>query len=121
VEGLPACLASSGKRRLGVFKFLMTSNAATPKLLKAACQGEALTETTITVRKAGKDQQEYMVWKLKDGLIASVDTGFIDSGSTIPHDEVSNAFRKIEMTYKQQNADGTLGGGVMFSDNYDIN
>lgn len=112
---------ATGRRKLGVFRFLMTSCTATPKLLTACCTGEVLTETTITVRKAGKEQQEYMVWKLKNGLIASVETGLIDANSGIPHDEIAISFRTIELTYKQQNADGTLGGGIMFSDEWLIN
>jgi type VI secretion system secreted protein Hcp len=111
---------ASGRRQLGLFRFLMTSSVATPKLLTATCTGEVLSEVTITVRKAGKEQQEYMVWKLKNGLIAYVHTGFIDPNSGIPHDEVAIGFRTIELTYKQQNADGSLGGGVMFADDWVI-
>jgi type VI secretion system secreted protein Hcp len=112
---------ATGRRKLGQFKFLMTSCAATPKLLQAACTGEVLSEVTITVRKAGKDQQEYMVWKLVNGIVASIETGMIDANSGIPHDEIAISFRKIELTYKQQQADGTLGGGIMFVDEYNIN
>jgi type VI secretion system secreted protein Hcp len=112
---------ATGRRKLGQFKFLMTSCVATPKLLSAACTGEVLSDVTITIRKAGKEQQEYMIWKLTNGIVASVETGLIDANSGIPHDEVAISFRKIELTYKQQQADGTLGGGVSFLDEYNIN
>ena len=111
---------ASGRRQFGLFRFLMTSNVATPKLFQAASTGEVLSEVTITVRKAGKEQQEYMVWKLKNGMVAQMHTGFVDPNSGLPHDEVAIAFRTIELTYKQQNADGTLGGGVMFTDDWNI-
>lgn len=113
-------IKATGKRQLGIFRFLMMSQSATPKLLSSACTGEVLSEVTITCRKAGKEQQEFMVWALTNAIVAKVETGYLDSGMLIPHDLASLAFRKIELTYKEQKPDGTLGGGIVFVDDWNI-
>ncbi len=111
---------ASGKRQLGVFKFLMDTQSATPKLFSAAASGEVLTEVTVTCRKAGKDQQEYLVWTLTNGMITRIDTGYLGHGDVTPHDQVSMTFRTITMTYKEQQASGTLGGAITFTDAWQI-
>jgi type VI secretion system secreted protein Hcp len=111
---------ATGKRQLGMFKFQMVSQSATPKLLAAAATGEILSEVTITCRKAGKEQQEFMVWKLTNAIVAKVETGYLEPTQVIPHDTITLAFRKIELTYKEQKPDGTLGGGIMFVDDWNI-
>lgn len=109
---------AAGKRQLGIFKFLMDTQSATPKLFSAAATGEVLTEVTVTCRKAGKEQQEYLVWTLTNGIVVRIDTGYIAPGEITPHDQVSLAFRTITMTYKEQKPDGTLGGAITFTDNW---
>lgn len=111
---------AAGKRQLGVFKFVMTTQSATPKLLQAACTGEVLSTVTFTCRKAGGKQQEYMVWTLTNALVVKLETGYLTPGEVAPYDQVSLTFRAINLTYKTQNADGTLGGGIMFEDDWQI-
>ena len=111
---------ASGKRVFGLFRFLMSTQVATPKLLQAASEGEVLSEVTLTCRKAGKDQQEFMIWKFRNALIAKIETGFLSPEMLIPHDEVSLSFRIIDLSYKEQLPDGTLGGGVSYADMFNI-
>lgn len=108
----------SGRRQHGLFKFVMKTQVATPLLLTACSTGEHLKEAVLTCRKAGKDQQEYMKWTLKDALITHIETGYDanDADDIVPSDEVSLAFNYIEVQYQQQKPDGTLGGAVVFVD-----
>jgi type VI secretion system secreted protein Hcp len=111
---------AAGKRELGVFRFLMQTQSATPKLLSAAASGEPLKEVTFTCRKAGQEQQEFMTWLLTDAIITRVDTGYLAPDEIVPHDYVSLSFRTISLTYKEQKPDGTLGGGITFMDDWKI-
>jgi type VI secretion system secreted protein Hcp len=85
---------------------------ASPLLLAACATGEHLKEATITHRKAGKGQQEFLVVKLNDVLI----TGVIHAGDTTgPASEtVSLAFAKVDFEYRPQKADGSLDAGIHF-------
>lgn len=109
-----------GKRQLGLFTFSMRSQVATPKLMQASCTGEHLKTAVFTCRKAGGQQQEYMKWTLTNAMVVYLKTGCIVGTDALPHDQVSLTFRKIEVDYKEQKADGTLGGVIVFVDEWII-
>jgi type VI secretion system secreted protein Hcp len=88
---------------------------ASPVLMQACATGTHLKEATITHRKAGKGQQEYLVVKMNDVII----TGVTHAGSGDGHSEnVSLAFGKVNVEYKPQKADGSLDAGIHFK--YDL-
>jgi type VI secretion system secreted protein Hcp len=89
---------------------------ASPKLLEACATGTHLKDATITHRKAGKGQQEFLIVKMNDVMI----TGVIHSGTTTePASEtVSLAFAKVDFEYRPQKADGSLDAGIHFK--YDL-
>jgi type VI secretion system secreted protein Hcp len=85
---------------------------ASPKLMLACADGEHLKQAVLTCRKAGKDQQEFLKITLTDVLVSSYQMGGTPSGSTVPMEQVSFNYSKIEKEYKEQKPDGTLGGTV---------
>ncbi len=89
----------------------MKANAASPKLMLACASGEHIKKAVLTCRKAGKDQQEYMKYTFSDVLVTAYQTGG-HSDSVVPVDQFSINFAKIEMEYKPQKPDGTLGAAV---------
>jgi type VI secretion system secreted protein Hcp len=89
---------------------------ATPALLKACATGTHLKEATITHRKAGKGQQEYLVVKLNDIIITAVSHG--GTAGQLPDETVSLAFAKVDLEYKPQKPDGSLDAGIHFK--YDL-
>lgn len=99
----------AGKVNMQDFHFVMHVNKATPKLILACAGGDHIKKAVLTCRKAGKDQQEFLVYNFYDLLISSYQTG--GSGDT-PNEQVSFNYSKMEVEYKEQKADGTLGGGV---------
>ncbi|SPE42190.1 Type VI secretion system effector, Hcp1 family [Candidatus Sulfopaludibacter sp. SbA3] len=111
--GLP-----TGKRQWKQFIFRMRSQVATPLLLSACSCNEVLKTAVFTCRKAGGKQEEYMIWTLTNCSIADYKTGYVTDDTLIPHDEVSLVFQKIELDYKPQKADGTLGPSVVFVDDF---
>ena len=108
----------AGKVSMQDFHFVMKVNKATPKLLIACATGEHIKKAELTCRKAGKEQQEFLKYTFTDILISSYQTGGAASGSVIPNDQISFNYAKIEVEYKEQKPDGTLGGPVKVG--YDV-
>ena len=106
-----------GKASFNDFNFTHHVDKASPVLLKACATGEHIKEATITVRKAGKEQHEFLVIKMSDVLITGVHMN--NSGDPAATAEgVAMQFAKVDLEYKAQKADGTLEAGLHFK--YDI-
>ena len=99
----------AGKVAMQDFHFVMKVNKASPKLMLACASGEHIKKAVLTCRKAGKDQQEYMVVTFSDLLVSSYQTGGSGAGDPLPTEQIALNFAKVEMDYKTQKADGTLG------------
>ncbi len=85
---------------------------ATPALLKACATGLHIKDATITHRKAGKGQQEYLIIRLNDVTITAVSHAGAEDQ---PYAEsVSLKFAKVDLEYKPQRLDGTLDEGLHF-------
>lgn len=98
----------SGKAQFNDVQVLKRVSKASPALFLACASGQHIPEGTLTVRRSGgKDQLEYLKYKFTDVLI----TGFQESGGDddLPLDMVSFNFSRIEMTYREQRADGSAG------------
>ena len=108
----------AGKVSMQDFQFVTRLNRASPGLMKACATGEHIKEATLSARKAGKGQQDYLTFKFHDVLISSFQTGGSESASINPTDQVSFNFQKVEMEYKPQKPDGSFGAAVHFK--YDV-
>ena len=102
----------AGKVSMQDFHFVMRVNKASPKLMLACATGHHIKEAVLTCRKAGKEQQEFLKVKFTDLLVSSYQTGGSANGDVVPLDQISLNFAKIEIEYKEQKADGTLGGSL---------
>ena len=107
--------AAAGKVSMQDFHFAMHMNTASVSLMKACATGQHIKDATFTGRKAGKGQQEFLTFKFRDVLISSYQIGGADE---LPFDQVSFNFAKIEVEYKPQKPDGSLGPGIQFK--YDL-
>jgi type VI secretion system secreted protein Hcp len=104
-----------GKATFHDLSFVHNIDKATPILMQVCATGTHLKEATITHRKAGKEQHEYMIVKLSDVIV----TGVTHGGSGDGHSEnVSLSFAKVALEYKAQKPDGTLDAGIFFK--YDL-
>lgn len=109
--------AGAGKVSFEAFTFTHHVDKASPGLMKACATGTHLKDATITARKAGKGQQEYLVITMTDVLVTSVSTSVAaDGDATI--ESVGLAFAKVDLEYKPQKPDGSLDAGVHFT--YDL-
>ncbi|MEX0711522.1 MAG: type VI secretion system tube protein Hcp [Pirellulales bacterium] len=101
----------AGKVQMNDFHFVQKVNKATPKLMLGCATGQHIKEAKLTCRKAGGDQQEYLVVKFSDLLVSSYQTGG-SQGDVVPTDQISLNFTKIEFEYKAQKPDGSLDAPV---------
>ena len=107
--------AGSGKASFSDFNFMHHVDKASPNLLRACATGEHLKEATITHRKSGKGQLEFLVIKMNDVIITGVShTRDVNQTS----ESVSIAFAKVDLEYRPQKSDGSLDAGIHFK--YDI-
>lgn len=102
----------AGKVSMQDFHFVMKANKASPKLFLACATGDHIKSATLVCRKAGKEQQEYLKFTFTECLVSSYQTGGSSHSDVLPLDQISLNFGKIEFEYKEQKADGTLGGAV---------
>ena len=109
--------AGAGKATLQDFHFVMRLTRASPALMRACATGQHIKTATLTGRKAGKGQMEYLTFKLQDVLVSSYQTGGSEQAD-LPVDQVSLNFAKIEVAYREQEKDGSLGDATQFK--YDL-
>jgi len=102
----------AGKVHINEFNFTMHINKASPKFFLACCNGEHLKKAVLIARKAGKEQQEFLKITLTDVLVSSYSSHGPHGGEIMQVEQVGLNFAKIEIEYKEQKADGTLGAAV---------
>lgn len=112
----PGSGGGSGKASFSDFNFTHHIDKASPGLMKACATGMHIKDATITARKAGKGQQEYLILKMNDILITGVQPAL--SGGMSGVESVSLQAEKVDLEYKPQKPDGSLDAGVHFK--YDI-
>jgi type VI secretion system secreted protein Hcp len=106
----------TGRASFHDFTFVHNVDKATPNLLAGCADGTHFKEATITARKAGKGQQEFLVFKFSDVFVTGVAPA--GAGEAIPMETVSVQFAKVVLEYKPQKADGSLDAGIFFK--YDL-
>ena len=107
----------AGKVVMQDMHFVTKYQKSSPKLMLACANGEHIKKATLTCRRAGKEQQEYLKITLSDVLVSSYQTGGSAHGDVVPTDQFSLNFAKIEFEYKPQKQDGTLDSAVKAGDN----
>ncbi len=105
-----------GKAQFHDLSFTHKIDKASPVLMQYCATGVHLKEATITHRKAGNGQQEFLVIKLADVIVTGVTHG--GNGADGSSENVSIAFAKVNVEYKPQKADGSLDAGIHFK--YDL-
>jgi type VI secretion system secreted protein Hcp len=105
----------AGKANFSDLNIMHAVDKASPVLMTKCATGEHIKEGTLTLRKAGKGQQEYLIIKMNDILITSVQPS---GSSEHPMESVSFQYSKIVLEYKAQKEDGSLDAGVFFK--YDV-
>jgi type VI secretion system secreted protein Hcp len=109
--------AGAGKPTFQDLQFTHVVDKATPNLLKACATGQHIPDATITIRKAGAGQQEFLTIKMSDVIVAGVHPS-APAGASALSETVALQFAKVDFEYKPQKPDGSLDAGIHFI--YDI-
>jgi type VI secretion system secreted protein Hcp len=103
--------AGAGKVDMSDLTVVAQFSKASPQLLLACASGKHFKSAVLTARKAGKAQADYLTFSLTDVLVSSYQVdGSADAN--VPTDSVGLSFGKIQVEYKEQKADGSLGDAV---------
>ena len=97
----------AGKVQMQDFHFTMATSKASPSLMTTCATGKHLRDATLTCRKAGATQQDFIVIKMNDVLISSYALGG-STGDGDPTDQVSLAFVKIDFLFREVNDKGQV-------------
>jgi type VI secretion system secreted protein Hcp len=101
----------AGKANFQDLNFMHAVDKSSPVLLKACAMGDHFADATLVSRKAGKGQQEYLIVKMEEVFVSSVQPS---GSSEHPMESVSISFGHIDLEYKPQKEDGSLDAGVHF-------
>ncbi len=96
----------AGKVSMQDFHFVMSTNSSSPHLFISCASGKHIKKATLACRKAGGDQNEFLIVDFEDILISSFQTGGSSHGDVLPTDQISLNFAKVVIEYKEQKADG---------------
>ena len=95
--------AGSGKAVLQDFHFSMPLTKASPVLMQACATGKHFPTATLTCRKAGGSQVEFLKIKLADIIVSSYSPGgltdSVEKSAELPVDALSLSFVKIDFLY----------------------
>src|SRR6266487_2947433 len=99
----------AGRVQMQNFHFCMSMNKASAVVMLACAQGDQVQEAVLKCcRDAGGGKQEFLKWTLKDGNIASYQTSG-GTGDVLPMEMFEIRFRNIQVDYRPQTSDGSLG------------
>lgn len=93
---------ASGKVKFNEFQIVKITDKASPKLFKACTKGEHFKSATITLaKKSGSGKKEgYLVIKLSEVLVSSIQAGSGGGGGTRPLESLTLNFAKSQLEYK---------------------
>jgi type VI secretion system secreted protein Hcp len=110
--------------------FTMFASKASTQLMQACANGKKFQKVTLTLRKAGSEQQEYMKFVFTDVYITSYTIGGPATETSkgekvghekrenpIPIEEIALSFAQIEVEYRGQKSSGDLSGRNIFTFN----
>jgi type VI secretion system secreted protein Hcp len=93
----------AGKVSFQDFSFTMPISKASPNLMLACATGKHFPTATLTCRKAGGSQVEFLKIKLSDILVSSFSNGGVNDSdqkqADLPVDNLSLNFVKIDFLY----------------------
>jgi type VI secretion system secreted protein Hcp len=102
--------AGAGKVQVSDLKVSKKVDASSPNLIVSCCGGKHFSSATLTVRKAGGAQQDYLKLNLEEVFITSVIPGGVSND--VPTETLSLNFGKFKYAYSPQKPDGSLDAAI---------
>jgi len=111
----------AGKVVANDLNFVKKVDKSSAVLMIGCSTGQHFKSASLTARKAGGGQHDYFKITMEDVLVSQYQVGGSANGDVVPLEQVSLNFAKLEMIYKEQKADGSLGGEVKQKYDYAAN
>lgn len=105
---------ATGRRQYKHLVVTKRLDSSSTSLMSALATNDEVKEFILALRKHGGSADDFFTITLNGARVVGVDLDFDDSGETI--ERASFAFTKIEVEYRVQGADGTLGATSTFND-----
>lgn len=102
----------TGTVNLAGFNFIKKTDAASAELFQHMCTGNHFPVATLTMYKSGGDAGavDYLIFAFEEVYVDAINWSGSEGGDGVPTESVSFSFGKVEITYNEQNPDGTKGG-----------
>lgn len=101
------------KATIQTLRLTKNFDRSSPVLMSAVRNNDSVKKAVLTMRKAGGGQQEYLKITIEKGRVTDYE---VSTEGPRAVERFVFSFKKIDVEYRQQSADGQLGGGVSFSD-----
>jgi len=102
----------AGRVSMQDLNFVARTSKASPTLFLKCASGLHISKAVLTARKSGGAQTDFLTLTMSDLLVSSYQIAGSETADTVPMDQVSLNFAKIQFEYKAQNPDGSLGAPV---------
>lgn len=106
---------AAGKATINELIVTKKVDSASTGLMAALRTNELIKKAVLTMRKAGKQQHEFLKITIENGRVSSFDIGTEIPGSPELTESLSFAFEKLSIEYIPQGADGQPRGGMLFA------
>ena len=105
---------SASRVSISSFNVMKKTDKASPRLFKAACLGEHITQMKVSMRKqtGTGGQDSFLIYTFDEVMVESVQWSGSSGGDDTPTESVSFAFGKVTVEYKEQGKDGKLTAGT---------
>lgn len=108
---------ATGRRTYDTLRIVKDIDASSTKLMSALAQNEEIKSATLSLRKAGSDEDFFIV-ALSQARIVGCQIESEPDGTLT--ETVSIAYQEIEITYHPQQQSGQRGGSSTFSDSFNV-
>jgi type VI secretion system secreted protein Hcp len=98
----------AGRVSVSSFNVMKKTDKASPELFMACCTGKHYGKATVTMRKAGGKQENFLVYTFTEVMVESIQWSGSSGGDDTPAESLSLAFGKVEVSYTAQKPDGTM-------------
>jgi type VI secretion system secreted protein Hcp len=104
---------SAGKSQHQDVHFTAKVGKHSPKLFLNVATGAHIKKAELFCRKAGgKEQGVFLKYTFTDCILSSHQVGGSGHGEALPVDQFSLSFAQVEVEYKEQKQDGSLGAST---------
>ena len=105
--------SGAGKADFTDISLTKENDSSTHELIKSCASGKHFPKAVLTARKAGGEQQEFLIITMEDVMVSSFQSSGSSGGGSIPMEQVSLNYTKIKYEYKPQDNKGALTGNMV--------